>query len=145
ELRTSCVALCEVFPNRFCYVDDTRGLSAGFQLIEGFFRDDQPLCKHVLSNEENQELNRLWDELYFGTNIAEKMLRGFVFFERSERNFMKHTDFDAFKEEDPELVKDETLARFEEVYLRRSNVKLTGDDLAKHPISVFFTDVRDGL
>ncbi len=57
-------------------------------------------------------LNRLWDDLYFGTGLMEKMLRGFVFFERSERNFLKHPDFDPFKEEDPDLVKDETLARF---------------------------------
>jgi hypothetical protein len=79
------------------------------------------------------------------TGIWEKMLRGFVFFERSERNFLKHHDFDSFKEEDPELVKDEVLARFQEVYLRRSNVKVTGDDLANHPINVFFEDVRNGL
>src|SRR5690242_17102088 len=31
------------------------------------------------------------------------------------------------------------------MYLRRAGVKLTGDELAKHPISVFFTDVRAGL
>ena len=99
----------------------------------------------MLSDAENAELDRLWRELYFVTGIWEKMLRGFVFFERSERNFLKHPDFDSFKEEDPELVKDETLARFQSVYLRRSNVKLTGDELAKHPISVFFTDVRGGL
>ncbi|HEY2911082.1 MAG TPA: DUF1592 domain-containing protein, partial [Gemmataceae bacterium] len=77
--------------------------------------------------------------------IWEKMLRGFVFFERSERNFLKHRDFDSFKEEDPDLVKDETLLRFKEVYLKRSKVKATGADLAKHPISVFFEDVRAGL
>ena len=97
----------------------TRGLSAGFHLIEGFFRDDQPLCRSVLSDAEKRELDRLWDELYFVTGIWEKLLRGFVFFERSERNFLKHPDFDAFKEEDPELVKDESLARFKAVYLKR--------------------------
>jgi len=138
-------AFCQLFPNRFFYVDDTRGLSAGFHLIEGFFRDDQPLCKSVLSDAENAELNRLWRELYFVTGIWEKMLRGFVFFERSERNFLKHPDFDSFKEEDPELVKDETLARFKAVYLKRANVKATGDELAKHPISIFFENERAGL
>ena len=93
----------------------------------------------------SRQLDRLWDELYFVTGIWEKMLRGFVFFERSERNFLKHTDFDSFKEEDPELVKDETLARFKEIYLKRSNVKATGAELAKHPISIFFEDIRKGL
>ena len=135
---------CKLFPNRFIYVDPTRGVSAGFHLIEGFFRDDQPLYRNVLSDAEQKELDGLWKELYFVTGIWEKMLRGFVFFERSERNFLKHRDFDSFKEEDPDLVKDETLLRFKEVYLKRSNVKATGADLAKHPISVFFDDVRTG-
>lgn len=145
EFQASGEAFCRLFPNRFFYVDPTRGLSAGFHLIEGFFRDDRPLYRHVLSAADQRELDRLWGELYFVTGIWEKMLRGFVFFERSERNFLKHPDFDSFKEEDPELVKDETLARFKDVYLKRSNVKLTGDDLAKHPINIFFEDVRAGL
>lgn len=145
EMVASANAFCKLFPNRFFYVDDTRGLSAGFHLIEGFFRDDRPLCKSVLTDAENAELDRLWRELYFVTGIWEKMLRGFVFFERSERNFLKHKDFDEFKEEDPALTNDDTLARFQAVYLSRANVKLTGDALAKHPISVFFTDVRNGL
>jgi len=34
-----------------------------------------------------------------------------VFFERSERNFLKHADFDPFKEEDPKLIEEETLNR----------------------------------
>lgn len=145
QFATSGDAFCRLFPNRFLYVDSTRGLSAGFHLIEGFFRDDRPLYRSVLSDPEKQELDRLWFELYFVTGIWDQMIRGFVFFERSERNFLKHPDFDSFKEEDPELVKDETLARFKEVYLKRSNVKLTGDELAKHPVSVFFEDVRAGL
>lgn len=146
ELADSCQQVCRVFPNRFFYVDGTRGLSAGFHLIEGFFRDDQPLCKLVLSEEENRELNQLWEELDFGTQIAERMLRGFVFFERSERNFMKHRDFDAFKEEDPELIKPETIQRLEDTYFLRSNIKnLTPEELAVHPIHTFFANIREGL
>lgn len=146
ELKESCGRLCEVFPNRFFFVDGTRGLSAGFHLIEGFFRDDEPLCKHVLSSAENDELNRLWEELNFGTQISARMLRGFVFFERSERNFMKHKDFDSFKEEDPELTKIETVQRLEDAYFVRSNIKnLAPEELAIHPMHTFFADIRDGL
>ena len=145
SLKESMAAFCRTFPNRFVYVDETRGLSAGFHLIEGLFRDDVPLCKLVLSDEQNQQLDRLWDELYFGTGMTEKMLRGFVFFERSERNFLKHADFDSFKEEDPALVRDETLARFEEVYLTRSGVKADDPRRATHPVHLFFTDIREGL
>jgi hypothetical protein len=143
--RKSGREFCSLFPNRFLYVDDTRGLSAGFHLIEGFFRDDQPLCKWVLNDAQNAYLDRLWNELYFGTDIAEKLLRGFVFFERSERNFMKHSDFDSIKEEDPKLVEEESQAKFRQIYLARSNVKVTGKELAEHPISVFFESIRSGL
>jgi hypothetical protein len=145
RLRESCQSLCAVVPNRFFYVDETRGLSAGFHLIEGFFRDDQPLCRHVLSDGENRELDRLWDELSFGTQIAERMLRGFVFFERSERNFMKHPDFDSFKEEDPELATVASVLRLEQAYFQRSGVKGTEEDLVKHPIHTFFAEIRRGL
>jgi len=145
ELRKSGTEFCSLFPNRFLYVDGTRGLSAGFHLIEGFFRDDRPLCRHVLSEEQNHELDQLWDELYFGTGIAERLLRGFVFFERSERNFMKHPDFDSIKEEDPKLVEEKTLLRFRDIYLARSNVKLTGEELKAHPIFLFFESIRTGL
>jgi hypothetical protein len=145
KFQESSVTFCRTFPNRFVYVDETRGLSAGFHLIEGVFRDDRPLCRLVLNDEQNRELDRLWEELYFGTGMMEKMLRGFVFFERSERNFLKHRDFDSFKEEDPELVKDETLARFEQVYLNRSGVKPDAPNLAEHSIHLFFAEIRDGL
>lgn len=145
ELEASGRAFCRLFPNRFYYVDATRGLSAGFHLIEGFFRDDQPLCRSVLSDDEIRELDRLWAELYFVTGIWEKELRGFVFFERSERNFLKHADFDSFKEEDPDLVKDETLARFQDVYAKRATGQRKGDAAGLEPIHVFFNEVRAGL
>ncbi len=145
EIAASGTEFCRLFPNRFYFVDDTRGLSAGFHLIEGVFRDDQPLCKSVLSEDENRELNRLWTELEFVTGITEKLLRGFVFFERSERNFLKDSAFDSFKEEDPKLVETEMLNRFEQVYLKRSNVKAPIEELADHPIHIFFEQVRNGL
>jgi len=145
EIELSGKSFCQLFPNRFYFVDDTRGLSAGFHLIEGFFRDDQPLCKSVLNEDENRELNRLWTELEFVTEITEKLLRGFVFFERSERNFIKHEDFDSFKEDGPDLVVPETLTRFEQVYLKHANVKKPIEELTEHPIHVFFEQIRNGL
>ncbi|MCC7424062.1 MAG: DUF1592 domain-containing protein [Planctomycetaceae bacterium] len=145
DIAASGAAFCHLFPNRFYFADETRGLSAGFHLIEGFFRDDQPLCDLVLSEDEKREIDRLWKELEFVTDIADRMIHGFVFFERSERNFLKHPDFDSFKEEDPKLVEPETLARFEQVYLARSNVKKPVEELKDHPIHIFFEQVRSGL
>jgi len=144
-LQASAATICRTFPNRFVYVDDTRGLSAGFHLIEGLFRDDRPLCMLVLNDEQNARLNRLWEEMYFGTGMVEKMLRGFVFFERSERNFLKHADFDSIKEEDPALVEAATLVRFEQAYLKQSGVKSDDPERDRHPVHLFFEDVRQGL
>ena len=145
DIAHSGAAFCRLFPNCFYYVDETRGLSAGFHLIEGVFRDDQPLCKIVLNEAENRELNRLWTELEFVTEITEKMLRGFVFFERSERNFIKGEEFDAFKEDDPQLIESETLARFERLYLNHANAKAPIEELQTHPIHLFFDRIRHGL
>ncbi len=145
KIQTSGDAFCKLFPNRFYFVDGTRGLSAGFHLVEGFFRDDQPLYKLALSDSEKQEIDQLWNDLYFVTDIWQKMLRGFVFFERSERNFLKHPDFDSIKEEDPDLTKEENIRRFKEIYLVRSSVKATGEELSKHPVSIFFDDISKGL
>jgi hypothetical protein len=145
ELIKSASELCRLFPNRFFFVDDTRGLSAGFHLIEGFFRDDQPLMKSVLDEAQRKQLDELWSELEFVTGITERMLRGFVFFERSERNFLKYADFDPFKEEDPRLVTTEVLDKFEQVYLERSGVKKPISELAQHPIHLFFEQIRHGL
>jgi hypothetical protein len=86
QLAASCASFCKLFPNRCYFVDETRGISAGFHLIEGFFRDDQPLVNSVLNEEEGRHLDRLWDELFFSTKIHDKMLHGFVFFEREERS-----------------------------------------------------------
>ncbi|MDB5337619.1 MAG: hypothetical protein JWN70_3238 [Planctomycetaceae bacterium] len=145
DIAASGTAFCRVFPNRFYYADDTRGLSAGFHLIEGFFRDDQPLCKSVLNENENRELNRLWTELEFVTEITEKMLRGFVFFERSERNFIKDESFDIIKEDDPKLVETEMLTKFERLYLNQANLKKPIEELTTHPIHLFFEQIRNGL
>lgn len=162
DIAASGEAFCKLFPNRFYFSDDTRGLSAGFHLIEGFFRDDQPLSKLILDDEQQRELDRLWDELNFVTGIPEKELRGFVFFERSERNFMKHADFNSIKEEDPELTSDATMLRFEQIYLKRSGVKHEPiaqwvesinagrpgeipDAIKTHEVHHFFDEIRQAL
>ena len=92
---------CAAFPNRFFYVDANRGLAAGFHLVEGFFRDDQPLVNKVLTEAECKELDRLWKELDFVTNRTETLLRGFVWFERSERHVLYDKRFDFLRSEDP--------------------------------------------
>lgn len=143
---------CRAFPSRFCYVDKNRGLAAGFHLVEGFFRDDRPLMEKVLTDAERQELDRLWRELDFVTNRTETLLRGFVWFERAERHVLHDKRFDFLRAEDPQLVDEELLGRFERVYLEKMGVKLAeGTVQPEKPSSQFdlihgfFEDVRAGL
>ena len=161
-LKESAAEFCRTFPNRFCYVDEKRGLAAGFHLVEGFFRDDQPLVDMVLSPKETVELDRLWAELDFVTRRTETLLRGFVWFERSERHVLHDKRFDFLRPEDPRLVQFEAdkegtlrfplLDRFEGLYLDKLSIQRQPDTLlpAKpNPqydmVHGFFEDVRRGL
>ncbi|MEZ6143466.1 MAG: DUF1592 domain-containing protein [Zavarzinella sp.] len=151
KLLDSAQRLCQVFPNRFFYVDGSRGLAAGFHLVEGFFRDDLPLVNKVLDEQQTAHLNRLWQEMDFVTSSAENLLRGFVWFERSERHVLQDKRFDFLRAEDPRLVKEELLGRFEKVYYEKMGVKLdsTPESLKNNlnyvMISRFFAQVRQGL
>ena len=151
-IAESAVQFCETFPNRFFYVDRERGLAAGFHLVEGFFRDDQPLVQKVLDEQQIDELDRLWQELDFVTQHTETLLRGFVWFERAERHVLHDKRFDFLRSEDPKLVDDELLTRFEKVYLDKMGVKLVEDSLTPETpndrfemIHGFFENVRAGL
>ena len=143
---------CNAFPNRFFYVDNGRGLAAGFHLVEGFFRDDRPLVEKVLTDEENAELDQLWRELDFVTQSAETLIRGFVWFERSEREVLHDKRFDFLRPEDPLLVENSLLNKFEKLYLDKMGIKRVGDTIeAESPspkyemIHGFFEQIRHGL
>ena len=152
DLTSSGERFCAAFPNRFFYVDANRGLAAGFHLVEGVFRDDQPLVNKVLTEAECKELDRLWKELDFVTNRTETLLRGFVWFERSERHVLYDKRFDFLRSEDPDLVEEKKLSKFERLYLERLGVKLLDDAIKPQKpspqfdmIHGFFEEVRAGL
>jgi hypothetical protein len=152
DLTSSGEQFCAAFPNRFFYVDANRGLAAGFHLVEGVFRDDQPLVNKVLTEAECRELDRLWKELDFVTNRTETLLRGFVWFERSERHVLYDKRFDFLRSEDPDLVEEKKLSKFERLYLERLGVKLLDDEIKPQTpspqfdmIHGFFEQVRAGL
>ena len=143
---------CAAFPNRFFYVNDSRGLAAGFHLVEGFFRDDQPLVTKVLTQTEQDELDRLWKELDFVTQSVEILLRGFVWFERSERHVLTDKRFDFLREDDPLLVEEALLSKFERIYLGKMGVKLIDGEMKPEKVNAtfdlihgFFQQVRTGL
>lgn len=152
DMTVSAERFCRAFPNRFFYVDRERGLAAGFHLVEGFFRDDQPLVEKVLAEHEREELDKLWTELDFITQSTETLLRGFVWFERAERHVLHDARFNFLRAEDPKLVNEELLAKFERLYLEKLGVKLVADQLQPEKpnsqfdlVHGFFEEIRTGL
>jgi hypothetical protein len=152
DIAASGEQFCRAFPNRFFYVDANRNLAAGFHLVEGFFRDDRPLVEKVLTEAERHELDRLWKELDFVTQSVETLLRGFVWFERAERHVIQDKRFDYLRSDDPLLVEEELLSKFERMYLEKLGVKLVDGELK--PVKTnpqfdlvhgFFQQVRAGL
>lgn len=139
RLSESNKRFCQTFPNKFVYVDGQRGLAAGFHLVEGVFRDDQPLVEKVLDEPLKEDLDRLWEKLHFVTRSAEKMLRGFVWFERAERHKLHGEQYDFLRSEDPRLVEAELLKRFETVYLE--NMGESDHEM----IRAFFDETRKAL
>src|SRR5262249_6525881 len=78
KLRGDFERFCSVFPWTFVVADRStnaspadagkgRPLTAGFHLMQGYFRDDLPLCELILSEKERHELDTLWFELDFIT------------------------------------------------------------------------------
>lgn len=152
SMAESSAEFCRTFPNRFVYVDNERGLAAGFHLVEGFFRDDRPFVEKVLDEQQQRELDGLWRELDFVTQSTETLLRGFVWFERSERHVLHDKRFDFLRPEDPRLVDDDLLTQFEKVYLDKLGVKLIEGSLEPEKpnsqydlIHGFFVRIRAGL
>ncbi|HEX3147870.1 MAG TPA: DUF1592 domain-containing protein [Gemmataceae bacterium] len=152
DIAASGEKFCSAFPNRFFYVDPNRNLTAGFHLVEGLFRDDQPLMGKVLTESERTELDRLWKELDFVTQRTETLLRGFVWFERAERHVIQDKRFDYLSSDDPLLVENELLSKFERMYLEKLGVKLVDGELKPEKASSqfelihgFFQEVRQGL
>ncbi len=116
QLRVSLERFCATFPDTFVVSDrggyfETNGagkgrlLTAGFHLMQGYFRDDEPLCSMILTDAERRELDALWAELNFVTMVPLRQFHDFIFFERAEPpRFMIDAEFDFARSEDMDLT-----------------------------------------
>ena len=123
---------CRVFPNAFAitsrghYADpklgaDVRLLTAGFHLMQGYFRDDKPLCELVLDHTAKRELDRLWRELNFVTGVPMRQYKDFLFFERAEPpRFAGGPEFDFARPEDKDVTSPVKLERMRDAYLAKA-------------------------
>jgi hypothetical protein len=138
--RAALDRFCHDFPRTFVVTDrgpyfdpkqagQGRLLTAGFHLMQGYFRDDKPLYELALSESQRQELDALWQELDFIAQIPQRQYADFIFFERAEPpRFMREEEFDFARSEDKDANSPEKMARLKELHLAKAKRNGAGDE-----------------
>ena len=117
---------CDIVPDAFLVTERTsqwlakdqtgRLLSAGFHSAMGYFRDDGPLYELLLDDAGRRQLDELWRELDFISNAPARQLAGFVWFERTDTNFMLSPEFNHLRPEDHDLASESKFAELRRLY-----------------------------
>jgi hypothetical protein len=156
RMRRALERFCSVFPDAFVVSDrgpyfdpkaagQGRPLTAGFHLMQGYFRDDQPLWDLILDERQRCELDALWDELNFVTLAPMRQYKDFIFFERAEPpRFMHDAEFDFARSEDKDATSEAKIGRLAKAYLARAR-KLGADREAVEAIETYFTDISAAI
>lgn len=146
---------CKTFPDAFFISERGRDylgvakdkqekgrlLSAGFHSMMGYFRDDQPLYDLVLDDAGRIELDQLWQELDFVTNAPIRQYQGFLWFERTDHNFLRDEKFDFARPENKEALSERSIEKLSELYLEKAKgMKATSEHLLA--ISEFFVGIN---
>jgi len=149
ELDAARDRFCHVFPNAFSissrghYADPNLGaqvrlLTAGFHLMQGYFRDDQPLYELVLSDADRNRLDMLWKDLNFVTLVPLRQYKDFLFFERAESpRFAGGPEFDFARPEDKDVIAEVKIKRLCEAYLANAR-KYEDSQQAMDAIQTYF-------
>jgi hypothetical protein len=147
---------CHDFPDAFVVSDrgpyfdpkqagKGRWLTAGFHLMQGYFRDDEPLAELVLSDEERAELDRLWRELNFVTLVPLRQYKDFIFFERAEPpRFMREGEFDFARSEDKDATSQAKMKRLAEAYLAKAR-SIGASGAAEEAIETYFANIGEEI
>ncbi len=147
---------CAVFPDTFVVTDrgpyfnpkaagQGRPLTAGFHLMQGYFRDDKPLCELILNDQQRRELDALWDELDFITLAPMRQYKDFIFFERAEPpRFMYDAEFDFARSEDKDATSAAKMNRLAQAYLAKARRQGAGAE-AQEAITHYFADIAAAI
>jgi mono/diheme cytochrome c family protein len=156
DLKSAMRRFCYLFPDTFCVVqrgpyfdpasaDQQRPLTAGFHLMLGFFRDDEPLVELVLEPAERRQLDALWLELEFITSASRRQYKDFVFFERAEPpRFMFGPEFDFARSEDMDVTSADKIQRLRTAYLAKAKEN-GADEVAVKAIEDYFTEMSSRI
>lgn len=146
---------CDLFPDAFFISERGRDylgvardeqekgrlLSAGFHSMMGYFRDDQPLYDLILSEDEQRELDRLWEELDFIANAPARQYAGFLWFERTDSRFMRDPEFDFARPENKDAASEENIEKLSQVYLDKAR-RNGGEGVPIDAIVHYFHDMN---
>jgi hypothetical protein len=156
RLHAALERFCVLFPDAFVVSDrppyfepngggQGRPLTAGFHLMQGYFRDDGPLCELILDEQERRELDALWDELDFVTLAPVRQYKDFIFFERAEPpRFMREAEFDFARSEDKDAASQEKMDRLARAYMAKAR-KQGADGDAEEAIATYFADISKAI
>jgi hypothetical protein len=151
-LDPAAARFCDVVPDAFVvlerapYYDKSsspkgRFLSAGFHLMQGFYRDDAPLGELVLDDAQRRELDALWDELHFVGQDPIRQYQDFIFFERAEPpRYMFEATFDFARSEDKDAGSSAKIRQLRELYLAKAR-RNGATDPALAAIESYFTTI----
>ena len=132
---------CEVFPDTYFVSNQSRPLTAGFHLMQGYFRDDEPLYELILDEGQRREIDALWHELNFVTLVPMRQYKDFIFFERAEPpRFMREAEFDFARSEDKDSTSEEKMSRLAEAYLAKAIKQYAKSD-AVEAIKAYFANL----
>ncbi|HVR85638.1 MAG TPA: DUF1592 domain-containing protein [Planctomycetota bacterium] len=141
---------CSVFPDAFVVLErgpyydkgsspQGRFLSAGFHLMQGYYRDDGPLYELVLDKGFQAEIDTLWNELHFISQDALRQFKDFIFFERAEPpRFMFDASFDFARSEDKDATSSSKIEQLKRTYLNKAGQK-GASEAALKAIEDYFT------
>jgi mono/diheme cytochrome c family protein len=152
EATRDLTEFCRVFPDAFVVEDrgpyfdprasgKGRPLTAGFHLMQGYFRDDEPLYELVLDDEARRELDALWQDLDFVTLVPIRQYKDFIFFERAEPpRFMQEAAFDFARSEDKDAASAAKMNQLAEAYLAKARRNGANDEAVK-AIETYFATI----
>jgi hypothetical protein len=152
RLRGALERFCAVFPDAFVVSDrgpyfdpngagQGRPLTAGFHLMQGYFRDDKPLCELILDERQRRELDALWHELDVVTRVPMRQYKDFIFFERAEPpRFMYDAEFDFARSEDKDAISEAKMNRLAKAYLVKARRQGAGRE-ALEAIATYFAGI----
>lgn len=149
----------EVFPDTFViwergreynrkFLKKTEGkgrlLSAGFHSMMGYFRDDQPLYDLILNEAEQDELDRLWDELDFIASVKSRQYTGMLWFERTGSKYLRDEEFDFARPENKSATDEDMIHKLADRYMAKA-VRSGAQGNAVEAIAEYFVRINQQI